>query len=235
MFNLAVRRGEIVGIAGVAGNGQQALAEVITGLRPLQRGTLLVAGENRTGARATQLARAGVGHIPEDRLGMGLFSSLSVLHNAILRAYHAPPVRRGLRLVRDAAAAYTTRLLQQADVHVPYLDTPVSNLSGGNQQKLLVHREMATATHLLVAVHPTRGLDVAATAEVQRALVRHRNNDVAVLLISEDLEEILALADRIAVMYEGRLVGPFPRQVSREDIGLRMGGCITPEERHAEA
>jgi len=228
--DLTVRCGEILGIAGVAGNGQRELAEVVTGLRPLAGGEARLEGDDLRGQAPSHLSQIGLGHIPEDRLGMGLFPSLSVLHNAILREYRNPPLRRGLRLVREAAARAASGLVERAGVRVAHLGVPVSNLSGGNQQKLVIRREMEIASRLLVAVHPTRGLDVGATEDVRRALVNHRNNGVAVLLISEDLDEILFLSDRIAVMFGGRIVGIMDiGDANREDIGLLMGGKALEE------
>ena len=229
--DLEVRRGEILGIAGVAGNGQRELAEVLTGLRPVKRGRILVEGTEKTGSSPFQFARAGVGHIPEDRLGMGLFAKLSVAHNAILKTYREPPIRKGMRLLKEAETQFAAGLVERADVRVPNVRVPVGNLSGGNQQKLLTRREIEIASRLLVAVHPTWGLDVAATEAVRRALVEHRNNGTGVLLISEDLDEILLLSDRIAVMFGGRIVGMFDSaEASREDIGLLMGGKAVERE-----
>jgi ABC-type uncharacterized transport system ATPase subunit len=223
--DLEVRQGEILGVAGVAGNGQRELAEVLTGLRPVKQGRILVEGMDRTGSSPLQFARAGVGHIPEDRLGMGLFSILSVTHNAILKEYRDPPIRKGIRLRKEMATRFANGLVERADVRVPNVRVLVGNLSGGNQQKLLARREIEIASRLLVAVHPTRGLDVAATEAVRRALVDHRNSGNAVLLISEDLDEILLLSDRIAVMFGGRIVGLLDiADANREDIGLLMGG-----------
>jgi ABC-type uncharacterized transport system ATPase subunit len=232
--DLVVRRGEILGIAGVSGNGQRELAEVITGLRPVTGGRILLDGIDCTGKPPAQLCAAGVGHIPESRLGTGLFPSLSVLHNAILREYRRPPLRRGVRLVGEAAVELASDLVQQADVRVPHLGVAVQNLSGGNQQKLLTKREMRIASRVLVAMHPTRGLDVVATEDLRQALVAHRNNKVAVLLVSEDLDEILMLSDRVAVMCDGRVMGLFDSaQANRENVGLLMGGGTLEKELRA--
>ncbi len=232
--DLEVRRGEILGIAGVAGNGQRELAEVLTGLRPVKRGRIMVEGKEKTGSSPFQFARAGVGHIPEDRLGMGLFAALPVAHNAILKTYREPPIRKGMRLLKEAEMQFAAGLVKRADVRVPHVRVPVGNLSGGNQQKLLARREIEIASRLLVAVHPTWGLDVAATEAVRRALVEHRNNGTGVLLISEDLDEILLLSDRIAVMFGGQVVGLFESgEANREDIGLLMGGETLRRENQA--
>jgi simple sugar transport system ATP-binding protein len=166
-----------------------------------------------------------VGHIPEDGTAMGLLPALSVLHNAILREYRNPPIRRGWRLVKAAASEFAVRLVHQADVRLPHVGVSVMNLSGGNQQKLLTRREIEVASRVLVAVHPTRGLDIVATEDVRQALINYRNKGNGVLLISEDLDEILFLSDRIAVLYEGRIVGVVRcDKANREDLGLLMGG-----------
>ncbi len=224
--SLTLHEGEILGIAGVAGNGQTELAEVLTGLRRLQKGRIVLDGVELTGASPTEYVRAGLGHIPEDRLGTGLVRQASVVHNAILREYRDPPLTRGLRLDKRAASAFTRRLVEQADVRLASIRVPVHTLSGGNQQRLLAGRETRVASRVLIAVHPTRGLDVGATNEVRRVLVEHRNAGSAVLLISEDLDELLAVSDRIAVMYEGRIVGEFDADhAERATIGLLMGGA----------
>ncbi len=222
---LDIREGEILGVAGVAGNGQSELAEVLTGLRPLEGGSLAIDGVDLTNATPTRLLRAGVGHIPEDRLGTGLVRDASVTHNAVLREYRDPPISRGLRIDGREAGKFARALVQLADVRVPTVRVLVRNLSGGNQQRLLAGRETRIASRLLVAVHPTRGLDIGATDEVRRVLIEHRNAGSAVLLISEDLDEVLAMADRVVVMYEGGVVGEFDgKNADREEIGLRMGG-----------
>ncbi len=223
--SMVLRQGEIVGVAGVAGNGQKELAEVLTGLRPLEKGRIVIAGVDRTNASPTEFVGVGVGHIPEDRIGMGMVPDASITHNAILREYASPPISRGFRINRREAADFARALVQRADVRVPSVLVAIQHLSGGNQQRLISRRETQVASQLLVAVHPTRGLDVGATDEVRRVLVEHRNAGSAVLLISEDLDEILALADRIVVMYEGRIVGEFDEAAAdREEIGLLMGG-----------
>ena len=226
--NLTIREGEILGIAGVSGNGQVELAEVLTGLRNTERGRIILKGEEGedwSDKSAAELADAGIGYIPEDRLSMGLLPSLPVFHSAILREYRKDPIRKGIRLMKGPAAGLAVHLVQAGDVRVPNIGVLVRKLSGGNQQKLITQREIKIAKHALIAMQPTRGLDVAATEDVRRKLIQHRNDGVAILLISEDLDEIFQLADRIAVMYEGELSGPFDKSaVSRDEIGLLMGG-----------
>lgn len=224
-ISLTIRKGELVGVAGVSGNGQCELAEVITRLRPIQSGQLLINGEDWTGKSAAELAATGVGYIPEDRNKSGLMPNLPILENAILREYRYPPIRKGPWLRKKAAADLATSLVHEGDVRAPNIAVAVRVLSGGNQQKLLTQREIAIASRVLVAMHPTRGLDVAATEAVRLALIRHRDHGVAVLLISEDLDEILCIADRIVVIYEGRIIGSFDiADAKRDEIGLMMGG-----------
>ena len=223
--NMTIRKGELLGVAGVSGNGQCELAEVITGLRPVQAGKLLINEEDWTRKSAAELAAAGVGHIPEDRKKTGLMPNLPILHNAILREYRNPPIRKGPWLRKKAARDLASHLVTEGDVRAPNIEVAVWMLSGGNQQKLLAQREIAIASRVLIAMHPTRGLDVAATEAVRQALIEHRDNGVAVLLISEDLDEILSIADRVVVMYEGRIIGSFAEpDAHREEIGLLMGG-----------
>jgi general nucleoside transport system ATP-binding protein len=225
-LNLKIRKTEILGIAGVAGNGQSELAEIVTGLRPVEKGCILFNGENITGQRADQFVKAGVGHIPEDRLGRGLIPNASITHNAILREFREPPISTGIKLNSAAAFKFAAELVKSADVRVSSLTSLVHHLSGGNQQKLLSGRETRIATNVLVAVHPTRGLDVAATEAVRINIVEHRNAGAAVVFISEDLDEVLLLADRVIVMYEGRIAGEFtPESLDREEIGMLMGGA----------
>jgi general nucleoside transport system ATP-binding protein len=171
-----------------------------------------------------------VGHIPEDRLGMGLVAALPITDNAILREYKKAPVARGLRIDLREAARFASDLVAQAAVRTPNVEIPVRNLSGGNQQRLLAGRETRVASRLLIAVHPTQGLDIGATDELRRVLMDQRNRGGAVLLISEDLDEVLIMSDRVAVMYGGRIAGEFDAaHVDRAQIGLLMGGARQAE------
>ncbi len=229
--NLDVHEGEILGIAGVAGNGQRELAEVITGLRPASAGCILISGVDLTNRSCRQIARAGVAHVPEDRLGTGLVGSLDLAANAMLRDYRQPPLARGPFLAGRAIAAFADRLLSDYDVASTGRAAKLRDLSGGNQQKLLLARELAGQPRLIVAVHPTRGVDVGATEAIHRVLLAQRGRGAATLLISEDLDELLALCDRIAVLYEGRVMGTIAaRHADREELGLLMaGGAGIPE------
>jgi ABC-type uncharacterized transport system ATPase subunit len=223
--SLEVRAGQIFGIAGVAGNGQRELAEVVTGLRPLSRGRVVVDGRDLSDASARAAIDAGVGHIPEDRLGQGLIGSMTATENAVLKAYRRPPISRRLFIDWGEARRLAERLLAAFRVRAAP-DAPVRLLSGGNLQRLLLARETAEQPKLVVAVHPTWGLDVGATEAVRRALRRQQEAGTAILLISEDLDEVLGLADPIGVLSDGRLVMVTPRAECRvEDLGLAMAGA----------
>jgi simple sugar transport system ATP-binding protein len=233
--SLEVRSGETLGIAGVSGNGQSELAEVITGLRPVTSGTIRIGDREMTNRSAAEIAGAGVAHIPEDRLATGLIGAMDLSANAILRDYERPPLSQGPFLAGQAIAAFTDRLITEQDVKCPGRWAMVRTLSGGNQQKLLLGRELAGAPRLIVAVHPTRGVDVGATEAIHQELCRQRSRGAATLLISEDLDELLALSDRIAVLFSGRMSDSFPAHgADREAIGLLMAGVSESRSREVE-
>ena len=225
--SLDVAAGEIVGIAAVAGNGQSELAQVITGLRPCG-GSVTVGGlevANRTAGHAIEL---GVAHVPEDRTGVGSAPNLSLVDNLIMKRYRDAPVARGWFINDTAARALAQGMVDEYSIAAPSIDTEARLLSGGNLQRLIFAREIESVPRLLVAVQPTRGLDVGAIEGVHRVLLERREAGTAVLLISEDLDEILALADRIDVMYEGRIVGSFSADAADiQEIGLLMTGGAT--------
>ena len=224
-IDLEVRAGETLGIAGVAGNGQRELAETITGLRPVTAGSIRIGGKEITNRSAAEIARAGVAHIPEDRLATGLIGGMDLSENAILRDYARPPLCSGPFLSSKAVSAFTDRLIADHDVKTPNRWAKLRTLSGGNQQKLLLSRELAGEPRLIVAVHPTRGVDVGATEAIHEALRGQRARGAAILLISEDLDELLALSDRIAVLFDGRVMGAMPASgANPEEIGLLMAG-----------
>ncbi len=223
--SFSIRQGEILGVAGVAGNGQRELAEVITGLRKATGGHVRIRGRETTNCSPRQIITAGVAHIPEDRLGMGLIPNLPISDNVILKAYRQPPLANGPFLNEKAIAQFTQRLIDAFGIVTPSPRTPVRLLSGGNLQKTLLAREISIGPHLLVAVHPTRGLDVGATEAVRNTLLEQRENGAAILLISEDLDEVLALSDRVAVLFEGQIMGLVPApEADIEQIGLMMAG-----------
>ena len=225
--SLTIRAGEIVGIAGVSGNGQTELAEVLTGLRAIDAGRISIDGQDLSHAHSRRFVQAGVGHIPEDRLGVGLVRTAQVRDNAVLRSYYRPEHSGRLALRRGEITEFARRLVASAKVQAPSISAPAGFLSGGNQQRLIAGRETLLAEHVFVANQPTRGLDVHATADVRRSLAERRSAGCAVLLISDDLDEVLELSDRVAVMYEGQILGEFERGLAdREKIGLLMGGHV---------
>jgi general nucleoside transport system ATP-binding protein len=229
-IDLEVRAGETLGIAGVAGNGQRELAEIVTGLRPTTGGAIRIDGKTMTNRPAAEIARAGVAHIPEDRLATGLIGGMDLSDNAILRDYAQPPLCNGSFLSNKAVAAFTDRLIADYDVKAPGRWAMLRTLSGGNQQKLLLARELAGQPRLIVAVHPTRGVDIGASEAIHEALREQRARGAATLLISEDLDEVLALSDRIAVLFDGRVMGIVSaRGANVEEIGLLMAGIGSPE------
>ncbi|MFL5952719.1 MAG: ABC transporter ATP-binding protein [Gaiellaceae bacterium] len=223
--SLTVRAGEVLGLAGVAGNGQRELAEAITGMRPFSRGSVVVGGDRLNGGDAREAIRAGVAHVPEDRLHTGVAPSLSIASNVVLKAYRGRALAKGpllrLRTIRNHALA----LIERYDVRGGGPDLPARQLSGGNLQKVVLAREFEGDPRVLVVASPTRGLDVAAIETVHRYLRDAASKGVAVLLISEDLDEIRALADRIAVIYEGAIVGELDAATATVgEIGLMMAG-----------
>ena len=232
--SLTVRAGEILGIAGVAGNGQRELAQVITGMRKCTRGSILLQGEEISNRSPRFGIVHGVAHVPEDRTHVGTAPNLSVTDNVIMKKYRQPPIARHGLLNRFAATQFAKNLKETYDIIVPTVETPVRLLSGGNLQRVILAREISGQPLLLVAVQPTRGLDVGAIEGVQRLLLAQRDAGAAILLISEELEELLALSDRIAVIYEGRIMGEMPILSAKpeesivETIGLMMTG--TPIE-----
>jgi general nucleoside transport system ATP-binding protein len=223
--SLSVRSGEILGIAGVAGNGQRTLTEVIAGMVPPDSGSVEIDGRPIVGMRPDAVARLGVGHIPEDRLKSGFAGALSIVANAVLRCYRSPPVSRGGWFSGAGAATVAETLLDEADVSVPDLKVPLRGLSGGNQQRLIARRECRIARRLLIAAYPMRGLDVGAVERLRAMLMQQREAGAGVILISEEIDELLELADRIAVMHHGCIAGTLEiSEATPERIGLLMGG-----------
>jgi len=223
--SLDLRAGEILGVAGVAGNGQRELTQVMTGLALPSSGKVTLDGEDVSRAGARAIMEKGVGHIPEDRLHSGMAPALSITDNAVLREYSKPPLTRGPWYLPWAATHLAKELAKLAEVMVPDFAMPARNLSGGNQQRLVARREMQIADKVLIAAYPSRGLDVGAINTMMRYFVEMRDRGVAVVLVSEELEELLNLADRIAVMFHGEIMGVVEGQNANiEDIGLMMGG-----------
>jgi general nucleoside transport system ATP-binding protein len=222
---LAVRAGEIVAIAGVAGNGQRELAETATGMRAPTRGTIRAGGRALRGGDAREAIRAGIAHVPEDRLHTGVAPSLSVASNVVLKSYRSPAAAVGPLLRLGAIRNFASGLIHRYDVRGAVPETPARQLSGGNLQKVVLAREFTGEPKALVAASPTRGLDVSAIETVHRYLRDAAADGVGILLISEDLDEILALADRILVLYEGQIVGERDAGTATvEELGLLMAG-----------
>jgi ABC-type uncharacterized transport system ATPase subunit len=222
--SFSVRAGEIVGIAGVDGNGQSELIDAIAGLRKSTSGRISVEGRDVSHDSANDILDAGLGHIPEDRQRRGLVLEFTLAENLALHEYDRPPASRWGWLFPSRIIERARRLLREFDVRGGGPNTLAASLSGGNQQKVVVAREVSRNPHVLLAAQPTRGLDVGAIEFVHRRLVEERDNGRAILLISLELEEVLSLSDRILVLYEGRIVGEFPPDVSEEELGIAMTG-----------
>jgi ABC-type uncharacterized transport system ATPase subunit len=230
--SLKISSSEILGIAGVAGNGQRELAEVVTGLRNTTDGQIFIHGDEMTNKAPIDFIKLGVAHVPGDRLGMGLAGNLPLSDNLIMKAFRKEPIARGPLLDNRAAVDFSRQVVTSFNVETPSIDTPARNLSGGNQQKAILGREIFSeiqeagdTTPLLVAVYPTRGLDVGAIESVRESLIEQQNSGTAILLISEDLEELMALSDRIAVLHGGEVMGIVdPGDADIEQLGLMMAG-----------
>jgi general nucleoside transport system ATP-binding protein len=228
--SLDVRAGEIVGIAGVDGNGQSELVEAITGLRKAEGGKVAAGGKDLTDENARDCMDAGVGHIPEDRHRRGLVLDFTLAENIALKDYAREPDSKWGWLFPKRLIARARKLLTEFDVRGGGPLTPAASLSGGNQQKVVVAREVSRDPRILVAAQPTRGLDVGAIEFVHRRLVAERDEGRAILLVSFELDEILSLSDRILVLYEGRIVGEYTPDVSEEELGIAMTGGRTGQE-----
>ncbi|TLN03652.1 ATP-binding cassette domain-containing protein, partial [bacterium] len=229
-ISLSIRAGEILGIAGVAGNGQKELAEVITGLRRAVSGQVIISGTDMTNKGPREIIAAGVAYVPEDRLGVGLAPGLGALDNLILKDYRKPDIAGKIFISAKAARERADRLVAEFEVKTPGIHTPVKLMSGGNLQRLLLAREISARPRLIVAVYPVRGLDIGATEAVYKLLLAQRAAGAAILLISEDLDEIFNLADRVAVLFEGRITGMLPTgEADIETIGRMMVGTAEME------
>lgn len=224
--SFSVHAGEIVGVAGVQGNGQTELVEVITGLRRVDAGHILINQQDMTNVNPRQITEAGQScHVPEDRHAYGMVDSYSVATNLVLNTYYQAPFANGITVNELAIHQQAEALVKQFDVRTPSVDTTGGSLSGGNQQKMVVAREFSRPTQLLIAAQPTRGIDVGSIEFIHNQIVAKRDAGVAVLVVSSELDEIMALADRIAVMYKGEIIDIVPReQATREGLGLLMAG-----------
>ena len=224
--SLDVRAGEILGVAGVQGNGQTELVEVITGLRKADSGHVRISGADMTNASPRRITHAGQSsHVPEDRHAYGMVDSYTIADNLVLNQYYLSPFARGATIQQKAIAEHAKELVEKFDVRTPGIYTHGGSLSGGNQQKMVVAREFSRPINLLIASQPTRGIDVGSIEFIHNQIVAKRDEGVAVLLVSAELDEIMALSDRIAVMYKGEIIDIVDRaDATREGLGLLMAG-----------
>ncbi|UCC54215.1 MAG: ABC transporter ATP-binding protein [Anaerolineaceae bacterium] len=224
-LDLEVRKGEIVGVAGVQGNGQRELVEALTGLRKVEEGNVWIDGQESTHFSPRKITELGVAHIPEDREKHGLVMAYSLADNMVLNNYYLQPYAKGVVMNQDAIIEHGTELVEKYDVRTPSVMTPARNLSGGNKQKVIVAREFSRPTKLLIAAQPTRGIDVGSIEFIHNQIVSQRDEGAAVLVVSAELDEVLGLADRVAVMFHGQIVATLPiEEATRERVGLLMAG-----------
>lgn len=226
-IDMTVKGGEIVGIAGVSGSGQKELSEVLSGLRPLKEGTVIIGGEDLTNKSVDAFTRAGVSLIPEDRLGMGLIPQMNVSDNLILRTQNSEYTKHGL-IDYKKMESYGLQIIEEYGVSVADPQRPVAAMSGGNLQKLILGRELSRQPQVIIAVYPVRGLDISATEYVYSILLKQRERGAAIVLFLEDLDDLIKLSDRIVVIYSGRVTGDVDPQVTdKEAIGrLMLGGSV---------
>jgi len=223
--SLQVQAGEILGVAGVQGNGQTELVEAITGLRPASSGRIEILGKDTTHASPREIIEAGVAHVPEDRQKHGLVLSYPLVDNLVLSTYYRPPFAEGLVMDDQAVDEFGRKAIAEYDVRTPSEYVLAAKLSGGNQQKLIVAREFSRISKLVVAAQPTRGLDVGSIEFIHQRLVEQRDAGSGILLVSVELDEIMSLSDRIAVLYQGKIIETLPAsQATRERLGLLMAG-----------
>jgi ABC-type uncharacterized transport system ATPase subunit len=224
--SLEVHAGEILGVAGVQGNGQTELVEALTGLRQVTAGEVHILGVSTANASPRRILELGVAHVPEDRQRDGLVLSYPLMDNLVLNTYYLPPFAHNFMIDEPAVLATAAERIEQFDVMAASIFAPAATLSGGNQQKLILAREFSRPIQLLIASQPTRGLDVGATEYIHQRIMEKREQGCAVLLVSPELDEVMAISDRIAVMYEGKLMDILPaEEASREELGLLMTGA----------
>ncbi len=227
--SLRVRAGEILGVAGVQGNGQTELVEALTGLRRAEGGKIMLLGDDVTNAAPRVIIEEGTSHIPEDRHKHGVVLGYSVADNLVLANYYVPPFAHGISTDEKAVVENAERVVKEFDVRTPSIYTTVGSLSGGNQQKVVVAREFSRPIKLLIAAQPTRGIDVGSIEFIHRRIVEARDQGAAVLLVSAELDEIMALSDRIAVMFHGEIIAELPAaEATREQLGALMAGAGEP-------
>ena len=224
-LSLTVRAGEILGVAGVQGNGQTELIEAITGLRSVVDGKIFIEGNDVTAKSPRQIIESKVAHVPEDRQKDGMVAAFPIKDNLVLQTYYIGPFATGILLNEGAKDENARQLVEQYDVRTPSIYNSVGSLSGGNQQKTIIAREFSRPSRLLIVAQPTRGLDVGSIEFIHKQIVRMRDEGTAVLLVSAELDEILSLSDRISVMYDGQVIDTVPiAEADREQIGLLMAG-----------
>ncbi|MBT8215428.1 MAG: ABC transporter ATP-binding protein [Acidimicrobiia bacterium] len=223
-----VRKGEIVGIAGVQGNGQTELVEALTGLRESVGGTVRISGQDFTNASPRQIHKASVAHVPEDRQRSGLVLKFTLTENFVLDSYYDEPFSHGIKMNWNRSRQEAERLIEEFDVRTPSSEVMASNLSGGNQQKVIVAREFGRDVELVIASQPTRGVDVGSIEFIHDRIVEERDNGSAVLIVSSELDEVMALSDRILVMFAGRIVAEKrPEETTNAELGLYMAGSTS--------
>jgi simple sugar transport system ATP-binding protein len=230
--DLKVNAGEIVGVAGVQGNGQTELVEVLTGLRPLKKGILRIGGHDLSDATPREITDRGkICHVPEDRHSYGMVDNYSVADNLVLNSYYQSPFAKGMTIQRESIDTNAETLVKKFDVRTPSVQTPGASLSGGNQQKMVIARELSRPIQLMIAAQPTRGIDVGSIEFIHQQIVAKRDEGIAVLLISSELDEIMALSDRIVVMYRGGIIGEvLNKETTRQELGLLMAGVKSDSE-----
>ena len=229
--DIEVRSGEIVGLAGVSGNGQRELADVINGIRSIKEGSIVLDGEEISSYSPQKIIDRGMGYIPEDRMHEGTIPRFSVRENLIMKDYRKDPLSKAFFLRRNRIDGHSRRLIDDFNVKTPNMETSCASLSGGNIQKVILAREITRSPKVLVAAYPIRGLDIGASEYVHEQLIQARDDGMAVLLISEELDELLDLCDRIAVIYEGRILDVLPRdECTKQELGLLMAGVTHGKE-----
>ena len=233
--SFSVRAGEIYALAGVQGNGQTELTEALVGLERIESGKVTLEGRDVTRAGIDAMIGLGVGYVPEDRLHDGLVSSFTVAENLVLDLYHREPFSKGLSLDLDRIRQNADARVAEFDVRTSSIEHTASTLSGGNQQKVVLARELSRPLKLLVVAQPTRGLDVGSMEFVHSRIVAERDNGAAVIVVSTELDEVLGLADRIGVMYRGRIIGEMPAGADPAEIGLLMSGNVPEDDKEVSA
>ena len=233
--SFSVRAGEIYALAGVQGNGQTELTEALVGLEQVESGTVLLGGQDVTRAGIDAMIGMGVGYVPEDRLHDGLVSSFTVAENLVLDLYHREPFSKGMSLNLDKIKENAEERVEEFDVRTSSVEHTASTLSGGNQQKVVLARELSRPLKLLIVAQPTRGLDVGSMEFVHRRIVTERDNGAAVVVVSTELDEVLGLADRIGVMYRGKIIGEMPGGADAGEIGLLMAGTVPDQSKEVSA